>query len=246
MLEADGLQENSVHAVLTKSIAGHGDQASLHAAPLELSVKTPFLYQGLQIILAVALPASGTADCSYDLSVYNICADSGWSLYNNSGHPFCCLVGFEGGKGSWYDSCRDNGFPASETPLPQETPGLPEFGAESTPVATSARTSIGTSLSVSTLTVLGTISTTTFGPSPAETTATTTTNTVSKKLSPGAISGIVIGSLAGVALIGAAAWLIGRKAGRRQDGAAVGVLHVVQIGGIESGPTPGYGAPQLR
>ncbi|EPS36067.1 hypothetical protein H072_10490 [Dactylellina haptotyla CBS 200.50] len=173
--------------------------------------------------------SAGGADCSYDLSVNKVCADSSWTLYNNTGLPFCCISGFQGAKGPWYDSCRDTAFPVSETPLPVVTQGTGQ-------VATSAPTSVPAQ-------------TTTTAPSTSTTSSPgsqqTTTPNPPSKLSTGAIAGIVVGGILGAILIGVLAWWIGRKGGMRRNhdrGEASGflALGVVPVGGHGSQPPPSY------
>ncbi|KAF3901520.1 hypothetical protein ABW20_dc0109521 [Dactylellina cionopaga] len=160
------------------------------------------------------------ADCSDLLAQANVCADNNWRLYNNSG-PFCCLAGFSGGIASGgSDVCRNGAFESGETVLALETPGSRQIS-----VTTSAPPSTSSTASATA--------------PPRE----TNTPASSTKLSSGAIAGIAIGAIAGLVLIGLAAWLIGRRAGMRRSREQKALLHPhdfsnPKLGGISSNYDP--------
>ncbi|KAF3913634.1 hypothetical protein ABW21_db0203573 [Orbilia brochopaga] len=165
-------------------------------------------------------------DCSLQIRTYQVCADDNWRLYNASGYPFCCVPGDEGGVGANYDSCRRGGFPSDETPLPIATGGTrpTETSTSSSPASTSPPGATGT------------LSPGSSNPSPAS----PSTDSGSSRLSAGAIAGIVVGSILGVALLGFIAAWIGREAGLKKGLAGGRGANLAELGGIDDGEPPTY------
>ncbi|KAF3929988.1 hypothetical protein AA313_de0208581 [Arthrobotrys entomopaga] len=162
-------------------------------------------------------PTVDSADCSQDLARFYICASDAWGLYNNSGYPFCCQSGDKGGTDAnkTYDSCRSiaASFPSGEVALPQDAPD--------------SRTK--------TLFV-----TTTFAPTPGPTgtsagqAASDSTPMNCSNLAPGAIAGIIVGSIVAAVALALGMWCLGRRSGRSYSREKEELLR--QVGGINSNP----------
>ncbi|KAK6358108.1 hypothetical protein TWF730_007463 [Orbilia blumenaviensis] len=158
-------------------------------------------------------------DCSLDLVDYNVCADDTWSLYNNTGFPFCCVQGSRGGRTRQesYSTCRpfNIAFPNTEILLRQETPDSRGTTSSSTSSTTSPT---GTSSSVP--------------PDPSSSNSDPNQN-ASSGLATAAIAGIAVGCVALLFSVALGIWFFRRRNQRRyyEEKGSHDQLH--EIGGIQ-------------